>query len=102
MDCRNYIPMEKLSFRFRYFCFIDTKEYLADALFIKHKVRVCFEQEAEKAGTDYIFVFCKVRKRDVDRFLNALGDLKTKMLLLGHPDYLNYCENVQNRIAAQR
>ena len=35
MEYNNYIPLEKISIRYKYFCFIDTKEYLADALFKK-------------------------------------------------------------------
>lgn len=34
MEYNNYIPLEKISLRYKYFCFIDTKEYLADALLI--------------------------------------------------------------------
>ena len=27
MEYNNYIPLEKISIRYKYFCFIDTKEY---------------------------------------------------------------------------
>ena len=42
MEYKNYIPLEKISLRYKYFCFIDTKEYLADALFIKNKAYQSF------------------------------------------------------------
>ena len=38
-------PIEKFSFRYQYFALIDTADYLADQLFIKHKVRVWFGEE---------------------------------------------------------
>ena len=32
--------LEKFSLLYDYYAYFDTKEYLADSLFIKHKVRV--------------------------------------------------------------
>ena len=92
MEYNNYIPLEKISLRYKYFCFIDTKEYLADALFIKYKVRVWFQKEAHKSNTDFVFIFCKVKKSDINKFLEALGELKKKMILLGYSDYQNFCK----------
>lgn len=92
MEYNNYIPLEKISLRYKYFCFIDTKEYLADALFIKYKVRVWFQKEAHKPNTDFVFIFCKVKKSDINKFLEALGELKKKMILLGYSDYQNFCK----------
>ena len=82
-----YWTLEKFSLRFAYFTFFDTTPYLADQLFIKHKVRVWFDKEFAKDGSPYIAVFCHVRKRDVPQFLAALEDLKKSMMLCGHPEY---------------
>ena len=92
MKYNNYIPLEKISIRYKYFCFIDTKEYLADALFIKNRVRVRFQKEAHKPNTDFIVVFCKIKKCDTNKFLETLEELKKKMILLGHSDYQNFCK----------
>ena len=74
MEYKNYIPLEKISLRYKYFCFIDTKEYLADALFIKNKVRVWFQNEAHKPDTDFVFIFCKVRsyRADMQTFVSKI------------------------------
>ena len=40
-----------------------------------------------KNDSPYCIVFCKVLKKDVVRFEEALGKLKDKMLLLGYNDY---------------
>lgn len=82
-----YWTLEKFSLRFVYFTFFDTTPYLADQLFIKHKVRVWFDKEFARDGSPYIAVFCHVRKRDVPQFLAALEDLKKSMMLCGHPEY---------------
>ena len=82
-----YIRIQKFSLRYSYFMFFDTKSYLADQLFIRHKVRVWFGDEYGKEGSPYVGIFCHVRKRDVPEFLAALEDLKRSMLICGHTDY---------------
>ena len=72
---------------FDYFMFFDTTPYLADQLFIMHKVRVWFDREYSKEGSPYVPIICHVRKKDVPRFLAALEDLKKSMILCGHSDY---------------
>ena len=102
MRYNNFIPIEKFSFRYKYFFFIDTKSYLADALFIKYKVRVWFKQEYCKEKNEFVFIFCKVRKNDVEKFTNALEELKDKMLLLGHSNYQDFCEEFNENMLALR
>ncbi len=91
MQFKNYVPLKKLSLRYHYFCFIDVKEYLADALFVKNKVQVWFGKEYAKEGSVYNVLFCKVKKKDTERFLKTMEELKNKMLLLGYTDYDSQC-----------
>lgn len=51
-----------------------------------------------KDGSSYCIVFCKVLKRDVARFEEALERLKDKMLLLGHKDYPDACGKIAKMI----
>ena len=85
--------IEKFSFFHNYFAIIDTADYLADQLFIKHQVRVGFGPEFVCPDAPYRVIMCKCRKRDVDAFLAAIRELPNKMLLCGHPDYLTFCED---------
>ena len=82
-----YWTIEKFSFRYDYFMFFDTTPYLADQLFIRHQVRVWFDSEYAKEGSPYLAIFCHVRKKDVQKYLAALEDLKKSMMLCGHPNY---------------
>ena len=82
-----YLPIRKFSLLYDYFVFFDVPSYLADQLFIRHQVRVWFGSEFAKEGSPYVGIFCHVRKRDKDRFLAALEDLKKSMLICGHTDY---------------
>ena len=102
MEGKNYFELEKFSIRFKYFCFIDVSDYLADAVFIKHKIRVWFKNEYGKKGTEYMAIFCKIKKKDRESFLLAMKDLEQKMLLLGHNDYSAFCEELQERMNIAR
>ena len=76
--------IEKFSFFHNYFAIIDTADYLADQLFIKHQVRVGFGPEFVCPDAPYRVIMCKCRKRDVDAFLAAIRELPNKMPLRGY------------------
>lgn len=94
--------IEKFSFFHNYFAIIDTADYLADQLFIKHQVRVGFGPEFVCPDAPYRVIMCKCRKRDVDAFLAAIRELPNKMLLCGHPDYLTFCEDLKKKVQTVR
>lgn len=86
-----YLKLEQFSPLHRFYVYWDCAAYQADVLFLKHQVLVRFLQEYVKDGWTYRAVFCRVRKRDEAAFLKSLGELPSKMLLCGHPDYLEQC-----------
>lgn len=43
-----YQRIDRFSLRFAHYAFLDTDAYLADQLFIKHQVWVCFREEYGK------------------------------------------------------
>lgn len=57
-----------------------------------------FEGDFTKDDSDYIFVNCKVKKKDHDKFIETLGELKKKMLIMGYSDYESFCEKQINKI----
>lgn len=95
----NYICLtsSNLSKYMRYM-YVDCRNYLADDLFIKNKITVKFEGDFTKEDSDYIFVYCKVKKKDHDKFIETLGELKNKMLIMGYSDYESFCEKQINKI----
>jgi len=82
----------------RFFAYIDAAENLADQLFIKHEVAVDFGPEFGKAGSDYFVIICSIRKKDRQRFLEALKELPNKMLLFGHTDYEEHCASIKKML----
>ncbi len=89
MKQKLYIPIPKFSLRFAYYLYFDTKDYLADPLFIRHQVRVWFGKVFSVPESPYRILFCHVRKRDVPEFLAALEELKNSMLICGYTDFEN-------------
>ena len=89
----NYLKLNLYSpFTYSYI-FVDCDKYLADRLFINHKVSVKFGREYYKEDSVYRIIFCKIKKRDEERFLLALSEMYNKMLLLGYTDYTDFCAN---------
>lgn len=99
MEQTNYYQLlHKFSLFNTYFAFLDTESYLADGLFINHRVRVYFGNEFVKPDSPYRIIFCHVRRWDKERFCAAMSELPKKMLLCGNVDYLSVCADTWKRI----
>ena len=99
MEGLNYWGLRKFSLGRKYFAFVDTDEYLADQLFINHKVRVDFREEYAMPDTPYRVIMCSITKKDVSGFLAALKELENKMILMGHVDYSEFCTGLKEKMA---
>lgn len=88
---KNYLSLNRFSLLYDHYAIIDVPEYYADQLFIRHQVTVRFGNEYQHPDQPYVGIFCKVRKRDRNRFLSALSDLNRKMILCGYPGYQDFC-----------
>jgi len=95
---KHYFRLEKMSLRYRCYAYFDAKDYLADSLFIKHKVTVKFQHEFCKDGTPYCVIFCRIRKKDEAAFLDTMRELPEKMLLCGYSDYAVQCEQIMGKM----
>jgi hypothetical protein len=91
---KNYWKMSDFSLFSVHYTYVDHRSYLADQLFVQNKVTVKFKGEMVREDSTYCLVFCKVLKKDVERFEEALGKLTDKMLLLGHRDYPDVCSEI--------
>lgn len=98
MRMKNYWKMSDFSLFAVPYAYVDHSSYLADQLFVQNKITRKFKGEMVKDGSSYCIVFCKVLKRDVARFEEALERLKDKMLLLGHKDYPDACGEIAKMI----
>lgn len=98
----NYLKLKTMSpFTYSYI-FLDCDEYLADKLFIKHKVPVKFGKEYRKNDSRYCVISCKIRKRYEEEFKKALAEMNNKMILRCYTDYADFCENFNTIIDKAR
>lgn len=95
---KNYWRMKDFSIFSTIYAYVDHYSYQADQLFAQNKVRIKFKGEYAKEESPYRIVFCKVRKKDAERFEKALDTLKNKMLLLGYRDYPDTCCEITKMI----
>ena len=95
----NYISIGGLfSRRYIYVDLNLNSGYAADSLFYKRQIPVKFKEEMVREGDKYLLIFCKIPKRFRQAFEEALEELKTKMCLLGHNDYEDYCDNLLEKL----
>lgn len=94
--------LNRFSLKYGYAAFMDTRDYLADQLFIKHQVPVKFMEEYAKPDSKYLMIFCRFPKRKEDAFCAALNELPNKMILLGNTDYQEQWDQLNNRKMQQK
>lgn len=88
LKMRNYIDLGKAFMGvWEHYVYLDTDEYLARSLFARHMIRVKIESVMGREDEEYKLVALKVLKKDEEKFLRAMEELKGKMLLFGHRDY---------------
>lgn len=91
---KNFWKMRDFSLFANSYVYVDHNSYFADALFAQRRIVMKFKGEMIKIDSPYRIIFCKVLKRDVQEFEDALEKLKAKMLLLGHRDYADVCGEI--------
>lgn len=90
----NFMIMEKI-FPNRVQCmYIDHCDYIADKIFVENELRVKFGNEYGKDGEKYCYVFCKIKRNDVEKFIDCMKKLENKMLLMGYVDYTEKCNEM--------
>lgn len=98
-EVKHYIYLGgKFYDNYMYFDLNVDEHYVADSLFYKREIPVKFKDEMVRDGDKYRAIFCKVRKKYKQKFEEALEELKTKMALLGHLDYEDFCYDMLKKL----
>lgn len=92
----NYLEIKSI-IKKRY-VYVDTKDYKADSIIFGEGIKMKIIKEFHIEGEKYCLIYCKVRKDDSIRFEVAMEKLKDKMLVCGHNDYEEWCENTFNKL----
>ena len=92
---KNYIDLGSCWLgRKKQFVYLDTDEYYGFGPMQFHGVRPKFKSEWIKEGKKYRLILLRVSKKDEPKFIEAMEDLKIKMLICGHTDYETVGEKV--------
>lgn len=85
---KNYIDLGRSSLgAWENYVYLDTEDFLAKSLLVRHMIRVRVEHVMGRENEKYKLVALKVLKKDEPLFLQAMEELKGKMLLFDHRDY---------------
>ncbi len=77
------------------FIFVDTKDYVSIRVFAAADIGVSHVRELIKRGSPYRLIVCHVRKKDLDKFREALGKLRNNLMILGYRDYDEVCTELK-------
>lgn len=91
---KNYLKIKRFSLFYYHYAFLDASEHMADQLFIQHKINVKFGPEMTRDDIPYRIIFCKIRKKDKEKFLKSLEKMYDKAILLGYLDYDKYSKEL--------
>ena len=78
----------------RKYVFVDTTKLLYQRIFSDMGIAVLKSEEFRKEGSDLSLIIIKILKRDVEKFEQALTEVRKKALLLGYREYDQACERL--------
>ena len=94
MEVNNYIKCRKSSAIYSYYMYVDTWERKGDRIFDDYNLKLKLTDDIDDGIDIYQLVDVRVRKKDEEKFLEALSKLPNRMLLTGFPDYNDYCSGI--------
>lgn len=83
----NYMELYSRSPLTTQFLYFDVPEYKADQIFLEHGISPRFYEEWTMEGTPFVITRCRVSRKDKHKFIAAMAELTTKMLLTGFENY---------------
>lgn len=83
----NYLRIKRLSLCNVDYIYLDHESHMADSLFIQNEVQVKFLGEFKKKNSEWEYVRCRINKKDIDQFKDALTRLHDKCRLCGIKGY---------------
>lgn len=76
------------------YLYLDTPAHRADKLFIRAHLPVRFlKTEYGKGDSEYVVVFCHFPRKREEDFLRCMADLEKALIIEGHSDYREVCDN---------
>ena len=102
IESNNYIRIKKYSLIKSCYAYVDVSEYLADDIFYNKKINVDYLHEFSHPEHGYRIIICNILKWQEKKFTCAMEELKDKMLICGHGDYLEFCKKLEEDVRKYR
>lgn len=97
-DVKNYLKLDYFSFINDVYLYVDVESYLMDKILVDRGIKVKFSKEFYNKTNDYVIITVKVKKKDVNKFLEACSELFDKMKNAGYDDYPDMCSHIQESL----
>lgn len=97
-ETKNYFRFSDFSLLFRYYAYVDLPEYYADDYIKKRKIFILYGHEMVHPKHSYRVIFCKIPKWQEHKFEKAMEELKTRILIGGHTDYIERCKEIADKM----
>jgi len=94
----HYIPITKKSLWNNFFCIFDLEDQSFQEMAYEKDIKVKIYKTFVHPEESYAIYFVKVPKKQTEVFVDILEELEKKMLLLGHTDYPEFCEEFERKM----
>ena len=84
------------------FVFIDTREYVSARIFVEKGIKVSRIREMVRRDSPFRLIICSIRKKDLEKFEQALEIIRNRVLLLGYRDYETICDELKTSCEAAK
>lgn len=81
------------------FFYVDTPDYKADSLIEKRGIRVKYLHDHRRDNDSFCVCSCRIPKKQLEDFLDAMYELQNLMLICGYDDYEEYCDEVRDMLS---
>lgn len=105
----NFKSIRSFSLFNKKFMYIDSQKYYADDIFIDNFLDIKYtKDEFSHPDYDFVFIFVKVKYKDISTFIECMDKLDKKMMLIYKQPYIELknkfngiLEDIQNGVPIQ-
>lgn len=94
----NYVELNEKSLLFNVYAYVDTDDFFADNIFERQNLKAFFRKHTKNPRSKFVLSYCKILKKDTEKFEFAMNLLNNKMLLLGYEKYISCFEKIVEKV----
>lgn len=97
---KNYVEIRSYHPFRRQYMYLDLPEYLADRIFIRHKLKVKFHRGEHHSPTgQLVFVRCSIHRKNRKVFEECMKELADTAAMAGCREYAQICRQLEEMTA---